>query len=1102
MPSPFTELIQILSVTHRFHTPPGIFAARGALSRLADAGRQLELQVGVSQMAEQAAHPPLCSGPSPMATKTDATTETLATKPAAKKKASPKKTKASARKTATATTSRGKTTSSKKKTPASPKAKTAKPKKPASSKQPPKPNPQNPTKKDRFVGRELVVKGARQHNLKNVDLTLPKKKLVVVTGPSGSGKSSLVFDTIYAEGQRRYVESLSAYARQFLERMDKPDVDLITGLAPAIAIEQQTGTRNPRSTVATQTEVYDYLRLLFARIGTTVSPVSGEVVTRDSPRSVADELQRQLEDGTRYYLCFPFPEHKGVKKADELAALQARGFYRIVALPTEKQAAKGAAPEVIDLSKTDASSVRTAATRLLVLVDRLAARAGDDAVTNRIADSVEQAFREGTERAIIVTVPREDDETMQRLDFSAHFERDGMRFEEPTAQLFSFNSPLGACPACQGFGRVPGIDPDLVLPNPDLSIRQGAIAPFRTDQWSKHQRSLLKLAAQEGIDADTPFTLLPKEHKELVWDGKGDYPGINGFFAFLAKKAYKMHFRIFSARFRGYTRCPACDGYRLRPQALHVKLMGPALGTEGDTPRWTHLGEIAELTTADAKLFFDGLQISDHDREVAGRILDEIEKRLGYLVEVGLDYLTLDRLAQTLSGGETQRINLATSLGSSLVGSLYVLDEPTIGLHPRDNDRLISILEGLRDIGNSVLVVEHDEQMMRRADQIVDVGPGSGSLGGEIMFQGTFDEALKDDASLTGAYLSGRKTIPVPKTRRQLDPERQVTVKTARANNLKRIDVGFPLDGITVVTGVSGSGKSTLVHSTLFAALQRLKGGDYQGKVGAHDVVLGHELVDSVEMVDQTPIGKSPRSNPVTYVKAFDPIRDLLSRTHQAKIRGYRAGTFSFNVPGGRCETCQGEGVVQVEMQFLADLYLECEACGGKRFKQDVLEIRWKGKNVDDILALTVNEAVEFFAGEKRVSNKLKGLKDVGLGYLTLGQPSNTLSGGEAQRVKLAAHLAKRHSGHTLYLFDEPTTGLHFDDIKTLLKAFNALVEAGHSVILIEHNLDVIKAADWVIDIGPEGGRRGGFVVAEGTPEQVTKVKESHTGAFLKEILG
>ena len=962
--------------------------------------------------------------------------------------------------------------------------------------------------KDRFVGRDLVVKGARQHNLKNVDLTVPKKQLVVVTGPSGSGKSSLVFDTIYAEGQRRYVESLSAYARQFLDRMDKPDVDLITGLAPAIAIEQQTGTKNPRSTVATQTEVYDYLRLLYARVGTTVSPVSGEVVTRDSPRSTAEAVQATLPEKTRFYLCFPFPDHKGAKKAQELEALLARGFFRVVALPTDKQAEKGAAPEVIDLNETAPADVKTPSTRLLVLVDRLATNAASaegaasDSATNRIADSVEQAFREGGERAVVVTAPRPDSgEPFERLDFSALFERDGMTFEEPTAQLFSFNSPLGACPECQGFGRVPGIDPDLVIPNPELSLRQGALAPFRTEQWSKHQKALVRGAGAVGLDLDAPYTLLSKEHKALVWEGFGDYPGVDGFFAYLARKQYKMHYRIYTARFRGYTRCPACDGYRLRPEALHVKLKGPALGAEGDAPRWTHIGEVTELTTADARAFFDALELSEHDQEVAGRLLEEVRKRLGYLVEVGLDYLTLDRLAMTLSGGETQRINLATSLGSSLVGSLYVLDEPTIGLHPRDNDRLIAILEGLRDIGNTVLVVEHDEQMMRRADQIVDVGPGSGALGGEIMFQGTFAQALDSADSLTGAYLSGRKSIPVPATRRPVDADRQIVVRGARAHNLKRIDVAFPLDAITVVTGVSGSGKSTLVHSTLYAALQRAKGEGFDGAMGAHDDVEGAELVETVEMVDQSPIGKSPRSNPVTYIKAFDAIRELLASTHQAKIRGYRAGTFSFNVPGGRCETCQGEGVVQVEMQFLADLYLECEACHGRRFKQDVLEIRFKGKNVAEMLDLTVDEAVAFFEGQTRIENRLRTLQDVGLGYLTLGQPSNTLSGGEAQRVKLAAHLAKQHAGHTLYLFDEPTTGLHFDDINKLLGAFNALVEAGHTVVLIEHNLDVIKAADWVIDIGPEGGRRGGFVVAEGTPEQVAQVEASHTAPFLRDAL-
>ncbi|MFN3596125.1 MAG: excinuclease ABC subunit UvrA [Rubricoccaceae bacterium] len=960
----------------------------------------------------------------------------------------------------------------------------------------------SPLPAQRFTGRDLVVQGARQHNLKNVSLTIPKRKLVVVTGPSGSGKSSLVFDTIYAEGQRRYVESLSAYARQFLARMDKPDVDLITGLAPAIAIEQQTATRNPRSTVATQTEVYDYLRLLFARVGTTISPVSGEPVTRDSPRSVAEAVQAVLPAGTRFYLAFPLPKHKGRKKPEELAALQARGFFRLVALPTAAQAAKGAAPELVDLNETPPEAVRPPADRLLVLVDRLAARPGDEAATSRIADSAEQAFREGEERVVVVTVPREGEGPFQRLDFSAHFERDGLRFEEPTPQLFSFNSPLGACPACQGFGRVPGVDPDLVIPNPDLSLRQGAVAPFRTEQWSAYQRDLVRAAARAGIDLDTPYRLLSDDARRVVWEGDGAYDGIQGFFRYLESKAYKMHYRIYAARFRGYTTCPACDGYRLRPEALHVKICGPRLGPGAEGTEWLHIGEIAELTTADARDFFDRLELSAHQLAVAGRVLEELRRRLGYLVEVGLDYLTLDRLAQTLSGGETQRINLATSLGSSLVGSLYVLDEPTIGLHPRDNDRLITILEGLRDLGNTVLVVEHDEQMMRRADQIIDVGPGAGRHGGEIVFQGTYEQALADARSLTGAYLSGRKTIPVPVYRRPVDPERVLTVRCARAHNLKRLDARFPLGMLTVVTGVSGSGKSTLVHHTLYAALRRLKGAEFEGAVGAHDAIEGHHLIEHVEMVDQTPIGKSPRSNPVTYVKAFDAIRELLASTHQAQVRGYRAGTFSFNVPGGRCEACQGEGVVQVEMQFLADLYLECEACGGKRFKQDVLEIRWKGKNVDDMLAMTVNEAAEFFASEPRVAARLEVLQRVGLGYLTLGQPANTLSGGEAQRVKLAAHLARTAQGHTLYLFDEPTTGLHMDDIRVLLDAFQALVEAGHSVVLIEHNLDVIKTADYVLDIGPEGGRRGGFLVAEGTPEEIAAHPTSHTGRFLRPLLG
>ena len=938
--------------------------------------------------------------------------------------------------------------------------------------------------------RHIVLRGARQHNLKGIDLDLPKNSLVVFTGPSGSGKSSLAFDTIYAEGQRRYVESLSSYARQFLERMDKPDVDLITGLAPAIAIEQKTVSKNPRSTVATQTEIYDHLRLLFARIGTTVSPVTGEVVTKDSPRSVAETLAEVWEEGTRFYLTFPLPNHKKTSVKQELEVLQQRGFFRLVLLPTPAQAKKGKAEQVIDLNETPPAKVRAARERLFVLVDRLAVR-DDEATLSRIADSVEQAFREGGGRCVALTA-----KGGPRLEFSEFFERDGMTFEEPSPLLFSFNSPVGACPTCQGFGRVPGIDEDLVVPDPDLSIRQQALAPFRTEKWSKYFRELLRVAVTQRIDVDLPYSQLSDREKALIWEGHGDYPGIWGFFRMLQKKAYKMHYRIYHARFRGYSTCPDCKGFRLRSQALYVKLRGPLTGD------WVHIGEVCELTTRDALEMFEAFEPTPYQEEVAGRVLDEIRKRLRYLVEVGLDYLTLDRLSQTLSGGESQRINLSTSLGSSLVGSLYVLDEPTIGLHPRDTGRLIAILENLRDIGNTVLVVEHEPDMMRHADQIVDLGPGSGRLGGEVMFQGAYEAVLTDEASLTGAYLSGRKKIAVPDERRPVDEEYQLVLENARQHNLKRLDVRIPLGMITCVTGVSGSGKSTLVHDTLYLALQRLK-GQYSGeqKIGAHDALRGHTFVDTVEMVDQSPIGRSPRSNPATYTKAFDGIRALLAGTHQAQLRGLKPGYFSFNVPGGRCEVCQGEGVVQVEMQFLADLYLECEACKGKRYKQDVLEVRYQGKNVDDILNMTVDEAVEFFEDQGAVSNKLQALQDVGLGYLTLGQPSNTLSGGEAQRIKLASYLGKQAAEKTLYLFDEPTTGLHFQDIQKLLAAFNQLVEEGHSVLIVEHNLDVIKSADWVIDLGPEGGIRGGFVVAEGTPEDLAAHPESHTGRFLREVL-
>jgi excinuclease ABC subunit A len=952
--------------------------------------------------------------------------------------------------------------------------------------------PNNASKKKKAI----VLRGVRQHNLKGINLDIPRNALIVITGPSGSGKSSLAFDTIYAEGQRRYVESLSSYARQFLERMEKPDADLISGLAPAIAIEQRTTTRNPRSTVATQTEIYDHLRLLFARVGRTISPVSGEVVTRDSPRSVALDLSERLADGSRFYLGFPIPERKKISLKKELETLLQRGFFRLVLLPTDRQSEGGEVPEVIDLNETPPSKAnRFARERLLVLVDRLAVRHGDETTESRIADSVEQCFSEGGGHAVVAALGSESSEPTAIHRFSEHFERDGLLFDEPTPHLFSFNSPTGACPECQGFGRVAGLDEDLIIPNPDLSIRQGALAPFRSEQWSEHFKAFVRLAADRRIDIDVPYSRLSDEVRKIVWEGAGDYIGIRGFFDFLSKRAYKMHYRIYHARFRGYTRCPSCSGYRLRTQALHVKI-----GGRGDVDRM-HIGEVCELTTLAAREYFDELRLTDHESKVAGRVLEEIRKRLTYLVDVGLDYLSLDRLAQTLSGGESQRINLATSLGSALVGSLYVLDEPSIGLHPRDTDRLIRILEHLRDIGNTVLVVEHESAMMKRADHIIDMGPGAGRLGGEVVAEGTYEEILANDRSLTGAYLSGRKSIPIPDRRREVDPERTIVVKNARQHNLKRFDVSFPLGVLTCVTGVSGSGKSTLVHDTLSAGLQRLKGsGGSDGKVGAHDAIVGHSVIDRVEVMDQAPIGKSPRSNPATYTNAFDGIRELFAGTYQARVRGYTPGYFSFNVPGGRCEVCKGEGVVKVEMQFLSDLYLECEACKGRRYKQDLLDVHVDGKNIDDVLRMTVDEAVEFFADHASIVNRIQVLKDIGLGYLQLGQPSNTLSGGEAQRIKLASHLGKRSNEHVLYILDEPTTGLHVDDIGKLLGALNALVDAGNSVVVVEHNLDVIKAADYLIDMGPEGGIRGGFVVAEGTPEQVAAVEGSHTGVFLKQI--
>ncbi len=948
----------------------------------------------------------------------------------------------------------------------------------------------------------IVIRGARQHNLKDVDLDLPRNELVVFTGPSGSGKSSLCFDTIYAEGQRRYVESLSAYARQFLERMDKPEADLITGLAPAIAIEQKTSGKNPRSTVATQTEIYDHLRLLFARIGTTYSPVSGQPVSKDAPHDVADRVEEALGDGARFYLCAPIPERSDLALRDQLKSLRERGFYRILLLPTERQAEKGETPETLDLNQREPSSVNSyGRDRLLVLIDRLKVKAGDEDTRSRIAESTEQAFDEGDGRCTVVPAFRDlpDDDRADRPavpthEFSSHFERDDILFEEPTPQLFSFNSPVGACPTCQGFGRVPGLDEDLIIPNKELSIRDGALAPFRGDKWSKHFKDLVAVAANVGLNIDCPYRELEDWEREIVWEGKGDYIGLEGFFAYLEEKSYKRHYRIFRARFRGYSECPDCEGHRLRDDALYVKVGGEAVEKK-------HIGEICAMTTREARDYFEALELTEYEQEVAGRVMEELRERSRYLVDVGLDYLTLDRLAQTLSGGETQRINLSTSLGSSLVGSLYVLDEPTVGLHPRDNERLIDILQRLRDLGNTVLVVEHDPVTMRAADQLVDMGPGSGAFGGEVVFQGTYDEILEDADSLTGKYLSGRKEISVPKERRSVDENNVITIENARQHNLKTLDVDLPLGMIVCVTGVSGSGKSTLTNQTLYEGLHRLKGGSGDGKVGAHDAIRGHESVEAVELVDQGSIGRSPRSNPATYTNAFDGIRKLFARTRQANVHGYDKGFFSFNTSGGRCEECEGQGVVKVEMQFLADLYLECEACNGRRYKKEALDVTYEGKNIAEVLDMTVDEAAAFFEGERAVTNKLETLQEIGLGYLTLGQPSTTLSGGEAQRIKLASHLNSRSSDPTLYIFDEPTTGLHFDDIKQLLNAFEQLVEAGHSVVIIEHNLDVIKAADYVIDLGPEGGDAGGEVVVSGTPEEVAACEESHTGRFLKEVL-
>ncbi len=951
----------------------------------------------------------------------------------------------------------------------------------------------------------ITVRGARVNNLKNVSFSIPLESLTVVTGVSGSGKTSLAFDTLYAEGQRRYVESLSAYARQFLERMDKPDVDEVLGIPPAIAIRQKNSTRNPRSTVGTQTEIHDYLRLLFARIGTTICRVCGRPVYKDSPQSAADETLATLAEGTRFYVLFP--AGAGLREVGAEATESKKSTTKSKRKKSKKQTeydiTDTAATEHISTTAHIMSLMQRGFTRFLregetielrtpddfkfasfddvyVLVDRLAARSD---VRGRLFDSLETCFRESHGEAIIQTVETET----RQLKFSERFEcrYDGTIYAEPEPRLFSFNNPYGACPVCQGFGNVIGVDMELVIPNQQLSLKDGAIEPFTRPQYDWAQQELMRFCRNENIPFDEPFAMLTKAQQRFIIEGKGKWSGVRGFFEWLEKKKYKLHVRVFLAKFRGYTECYECHGGRLRQEARDVQVGGKTLP------------QVSALSIDDAARFFDSLELSDEQNAIADRVLDEIKRRLRFLIDVGLGYLTIERLASTLSGGEAQRIQLATSLGSALVGALYVLDEPSIGLHPRDGRRLIKLLERLRDIGNTLLVVEHDAEMMRAANHILDVGPHAGELGGQIIFEGSFDELMRDDASLTAKYLRGEAEIKEPKQRRKLNPKRMLRVRGASEHNLRNLDVDIPLEMLTVVTGVSGSGKSTLVHDVIYAGLKKQQ-GDFQGHVGAFAKLEGGESLDEIILVDQSPIGRTPRSNPVTYIKIYDAIREAFASTREAQARGLDASAFSFNVPGGRCDVCEGDGTVTVEMQFLADVELVCEECHGTRFKSSTLDVKLRGKSIHDVLQMTVREAMAFFRDSNKISNRLKLFDAVGLGYLQLGQSATTLSGGEAQRVKLAAHLAKKSGARTLYMFDEPTTGLHFDDINKLLGAFRSLIDAGGSLLVIEHNLDVIKTADYVIDIGPEGGAAGGEIVAAGTPEEIMRVAESHTGRYLK----
>ncbi|MBN1597769.1 MAG: excinuclease ABC subunit UvrA [Bacteroidales bacterium] len=921
----------------------------------------------------------------------------------------------------------------------------------------------------------ITVKGARVHNLKNIDVNIPRSNFVVITGLSGSGKSSLAFDTIYAEGQRRYVESLSSYARQFLGRMNKPEVDFIKGLPPAIAIEQKVNTRNPRSTVGTSTEIYDYLKLLFARIGKTISPVSGKQVKKETVTNVVDYII-SLPKGKKLLILAPFDDFKKIDYCQLLSDLKHTGITR-VAISNKIYKTEDISPEIVE----NAGS-------LLLVIDRIVVQDDDDSVS-RFADSVQDAYKMGNNVCIISSA----DKNNNKKWFSNKFEADGLTFEEPSVHMFSFNNPVGACHLCEGYGKVIGIDEDLVIPDKNLSVYEDAIVCWKGDKMQEWKKELLYSADKFGFPVHKSIYELTNEQKRLLWTGNRYFKGLDRFFSYLEENKYKIQYRVMLARYRGKTVCPECWGKRLKKEASYVKVGGYALI------------DLVDISVDKLSNIFSELKLNNFEKDVAKRLLTEIRNRLDYLCDVGLGYLTLNRLSSTLSGGESQRINLSTTLGSNLVGSLYVLDEPSIGLHPRDTHRLVKVLKNLRDVGNTILIVEHEEEIIRASDIVIDIGPLAGRLGGELIFSGSYKDLLKTSDGLTARYLTGKEKISVPEKRRRWTSS--VEIVGAHENNLKNIDVKIPLNIITVITGVSGSGKSSLIRNILYPALTKIING-YGERSGKYSRIIGDfKNISAIEFVDQNPIGKSSRSNPVTYIKAYDEIRKLYSEQPYAKSNNYKPSHFSFNVDGGRCEECQGEGVIKVEMQFMADVILTCEHCKGTRFKDDILEVRYKQKNIYDILEMTVNEAIEFFSSgnkstEKKIIGKLSPLAAVGLGYIKLGQSSSTLSGGESQRVKLASFLAPDKADHTLFIFDEPTTGLHFHDIRKLLDSFNALIEKGHSVVIIEHNQEIIKCADWIIDLGPEGGDEGGCVVFKGTPEEIITCKESYTGKFLRNKIG